>query len=41
MQTVNIELKQTWETLDEAINYFLNVVLDLQVLKRLPEPRVT
>ena len=38
MQTVNIQLEQTWDTLDEAIDYFLDLVLDLKVLKRLPDP---
>ena len=38
MQTVNIQLEQTWDTLDEAIDYFLGLVLDLKVLKRLPDP---
>ena len=37
MQT-NIELKQSWNTLDEAITYFLDVVLDLKALQRLPDP---
>ena len=37
MQEVNIELKQSWDTLDEAIEYFLDVALDLKVLKRLPD----
>ena len=40
MQKVNIELKQTWDTLDDAIDYFLDIVLDLKVLKRLPKPPV-
>jgi len=38
MQKVNIELEQTWDSLDDAIDYFLDVVLDLKALKRLPEP---
>ncbi len=38
MQKVNIQLEQTWDNLDDAIDYFLDVVLDLKALKRLPEP---
>ena len=38
MQEVSITLEQTWETLDRAIDYFLDIVLDLKALKRLPEP---
>lgn len=38
MQDVNIKLEQTFDTLDDAIGYFLDVVLDLHSLKRLPEP---
>ena len=38
MKKVNIELQQTWDTLDDAIDYFLNIIVDLKVLKRLPEP---
>jgi len=38
MQKVNIGLNQTWDTLDDAIDYFLDIVLDLKALKRLPEP---
>lgn len=34
---LNIGLEQSWETLDQAINYFLNLVLDLQAAKRFPE----
>ena len=37
MQEVNIELQQSWDTLDSAIDYFLDIVLDLKALKRLPE----
>ena len=37
MQRVNIPIKQSWDTLDEAIQYFLDLVLDLAALKRLPE----
>jgi len=35
---VDIELEQSWETIDEATDYFLGLVLDLKALKRLPEP---
>ena len=37
MDRLDIELKQCWETIDEAIDYFLNLVLDLQAAKRQPE----
>jgi len=38
MQKVDIQLEQAWDDLDEVIDYFLDIVLDLKVLKRLPEP---
>lgn len=38
MQKVQIELEQSWDTLDRAINYFQDIAKDLEVLKRLPEP---
>ena len=38
MQKANIELRQTWDSLDDAIDYFLDVVLDLKALKRLADP---
>ena len=38
MQKVNIELQQSWDSLDDAIDYFLDIVLDLKALKRLPKP---
>ncbi len=38
MNRVAIKLEQSWDTLDDAIDYFLDVVLDLKALKRLPEP---
>ena len=36
MQRIEIQLEQNWDTLDDAIDYFLDVVLDLKALKRLP-----
>jgi len=38
MIQVDIELKQSWDTLDEAISYFLDLVLELKALQRQPEP---
>lgn len=38
MNRLDIELKQCWDTIDEAIDYFLNLVLELQAAKRQPEP---
>ena len=38
MQKVDIRLEESWETLDDAIGYFLNLVLDLKSLQRLPNP---
>lgn len=38
MNRLDIELEQCWDTLDDAISYFLNLVLDLQAAKRFPEP---
>ena len=40
MQRVCIELRENWDTLDEAIAYFLAVSEDLKVLKRLSEQPV-
>ena len=38
MQRVNINMEQSWDTLEEAVSYFLNLVLDLKALQRLPNP---
>lgn len=38
MNRLNIELKQDWETLDEAIGYFLDLVLDLKAAQHFPDP---
>ena len=37
MNELNIRLEQSWNTLDEAINYFLDLVLSLHASKRFPE----
>lgn len=37
---LNIDLEKYWESLDQAIDYFLNLVLELQAAKRFPEPPV-
>jgi len=37
MQIVK-DLYQGWDTLDETIDFFLNLCLELQALKRLPDP---
>jgi len=38
MQQVYIPLEQTWDNLDDAINYFRKVTYDLEVLKGLSDP---
>ncbi len=35
---ISKDLYQGWDTLDEAIDFFLNLCLELQALKRLPDP---
>ncbi len=35
---ISKDLYQGWDTLDEAIDFFLNLCLELTVLKRLPDP---
>ena len=32
------DLYNSWDTIDEAIDYFLDLVLDLKALKRMPNP---
>lgn len=34
---MRIIIQQTWDTLDDAIDYFLTLVLDLQAYKKHPE----
>ena len=35
---INKTLENGWATIDEAQDFFLNLVLELQALKRLPSP---
>lgn len=35
---ISKDLSQGWDTLDEAIDFFMNLCLELTVLKKLPEP---
>ncbi len=35
---MQIKLEQEWETLDKAIAYFLDLLMDLQAYKKHPHP---
>ena len=35
---ISKDLYQGWDTLDEAIDFFMNLCLELTALKRLPDP---
>ena len=35
---IKMDLYQGWDTLDEAIDFFLNLCLELLALQRLPDP---
>ena len=35
---IRFDLNKSWDTLDEAKDFFLDLVLELQALKQLPSP---
>jgi len=38
MLKVEFDLYQGWKTIDEAIDFFSNLCLELKALKKLPDP---